>query len=339
MATLARGERLSFLDQMRALAIIPVMICHSHSSWLPGGGVGVGIFFALSGFLISKILLDAEDFGPRAAARFVFRRFMRIYPAYLVAMFSALMLALKFDQERAQTIWQAMPDLLLMVDVPSHWAGYATGVIWTLLVEFSFYATVPIAMLLFGRREGLLILCIYLLTHAVLDPFVTMRGIGNMGRFGAGGALALGGILALIPQHLPTRHTKAVLLACLLGIAVLFWLPPSTHLIWRAEILAASLLSCGLIACFLADPNVKILRGAEAIGLISYSLYLWHGLILDYRGMFYAQTTVGFVFVTMIIGAASYLLIERPGIRAGSLISKRIFTMPRRPRRASKAPI
>jgi len=65
--------RLEFLDQMRALAVLSVVIHHFHSSWFPGG-IGVEMFFAISGFLISSALLEAEHPMRVSVTKFILRR-------------------------------------------------------------------------------------------------------------------------------------------------------------------------------------------------------------------------------------------------------------------------
>lgn len=83
------SARLEFLDQLRALAVLSVVIHHFYSPWFPGGGmIGVGVFFAISGFLISGILLEIERPTPSIVTKFYLRRIFRVMPLFLVAIFA-----------------------------------------------------------------------------------------------------------------------------------------------------------------------------------------------------------------------------------------------------------
>jgi peptidoglycan/LPS O-acetylase OafA/YrhL len=332
----AHGGRVAFLDQMRTLAIVPVVICHYYSPWLPGGGIGVGIFFALSGYLITTILLRTPNFGPRAAFAFIVRRFTRIYPAYLAAIAAALYLSSKVAPEHAQAIFNALPRLLTLTDVPNSWTGYSTGVLWTLHVEFAFYVTIPIAMLIAGKERGVLIAAAGLIIYALFSQWLSrVITIGNLGENGGGGALALGALLAYA-AHSKTRLPRGfpVFGVAVAGLVILMLVPPLTPLVWKYEILASSGLACLLIASSLENPQLQLLPGTEIIGVVSYSIYLVHGLVIDYGYSVFdihvsafdghlRHAVATFGVTVLAISILSYLLIERPGIAIGSLLTKR----------------
>jgi len=128
------------------------------------------------------------------------------------------------------------------------------------------------------------------------------------------------------------------------------WIPPMSKSIWTLEILGASLSGCSLIIAFILNPNLPVLPGAPWIGRISYSIYLVHGIFLDFRSIGYSVTLwlqqrprlhfllsflsgefglSAIVFFAMVIlfAAFSFYCIEKPGIAAGkraaALISRR----------------
>src|SRR6202040_1367673 len=82
-----RPHRLTYrpdIDGLRALAIIPVVIYHAFPTWMPGGFVGVDVFFVISGFLISVILLQALQTGTFSFPGFSANRVRRLFPALLL---------------------------------------------------------------------------------------------------------------------------------------------------------------------------------------------------------------------------------------------------------------
>jgi len=73
------------LDGLRALAVAAVMLFHANVSWAKGGFLGVDVFFVLSGFLITRLLLEErETSGHLALGRFYLRRILRLFPALVV---------------------------------------------------------------------------------------------------------------------------------------------------------------------------------------------------------------------------------------------------------------
>jgi len=74
------------IDGLRTLAVVPVILFHAGATWLPGGFVGVDIFFVISGYLISSIILRESAAGEFSFLRFYERRLRRIIPALLVVL-------------------------------------------------------------------------------------------------------------------------------------------------------------------------------------------------------------------------------------------------------------
>ena len=334
------GARLDYLDQVRALAIVTVIFNHFHSGWVPGGGMGVGIFFALSGFLIATILLEEKKFTPATAAKFVIRRVMRIYPAYFTAIMATVILTYLNSPEKLSAVMRAASALLIF-RTTDQWLGYGFGVLWTLQVEMAFYLTMPLAMLCFGQRRGLLIVAIVLIVLSgwafFVPPFWPLQ------RWGA--ALAFGSLLSLAWKRglLENISGSPIILITisLSAIVFLLFIPPLSLPIWAVEILVASLCGCGLITAFLLCPSLPVVPGAAWIGRISYSIYLIHGIILDFQiwsdvdervlWKFHRWeiwkfrhlliTPVSFITVVVGFSALSYYLVEKPGIRLGKFLT------------------
>jgi peptidoglycan/LPS O-acetylase OafA/YrhL len=327
------ADRLGFLDQLRALAIIPVVVSHYHSDWLPGGGIGVGIFFALSGFLIGTILLEMPQFGIASVGKFLVRRFARIYPAYVLSITLIVLLSMAVAPARCVNVIEALPGLLTMLDFPSAWLGYGVGVLWTLHIEFAFYISTPLFMLLLGRQRGLLWFCIALLVSSGVATAVAVP-LHSFAHYGAG--LGVGALVALAWKsdrfaHLSTRMVGAILAVAMTGIVLLLFLPPVNRYAWLAECLAASLFASGLIVTFLATPSLPTFSALTWIGRISYSIYLLHGVILDYApslGLGPYAHPARFAVIVLVLSSISYYWVEKPGISLGRHFSTRVFASP-----------
>ena len=131
---------------------------------MPGGAIGVSIFFCLSGFLITQILIGLPTLSLSNLAKFVFRRWMRIYPLYVAALAATYLLMRNYRPEWLEEFTSALPGMLTFTHIPSG-TGFATAVRWTLHVEFWFYVFFPFIFALTFRR-GLLPLAIGLLIVA-----------------------------------------------------------------------------------------------------------------------------------------------------------------------------
>jgi peptidoglycan/LPS O-acetylase OafA/YrhL len=180
-------QRLAFLDQIRALAVLLVVLCHFRGDLFPGGGVGVGVFFSLSGYLIASILFETMPLDFRAVLAFIVRRFMRVYPAYLIVIMAVVgMTALK-NPAAVPAMAGALPGLLTFLWEPS-WEGYSFGILWTLQVEMAFYLLVPARHVAAGACAGR--------ARRFRDPFAVWHGPASspVGWHGAGSVGSRSGI-------------------------------------------------------------------------------------------------------------------------------------------------
>lgn len=327
--------RVDFLDQLRAISIISVMANHVRSDLLPGGGVGVGVFFALSGFLIARKLLKT----PRnrfAYAGFIVRRVFRVYPLFLLVLALIAVCMRITHPDWFGLFLQTLPRTALLYDGPEGWTGYGIGVLWTLRVEIAFYLSLPMALLILGARAGILI---YSLTFTALYASHDLRQFINDGLpIGSylmlwGAALAVGSLLALIADMglfdgLSTINGKRVSYA-VAGVSAAIYLgllvvPPTPWEAWHIQVILAAISGCGFVAANMISP-LPVLVGLPFIGRISFSMYLLHGALLDYGPAFPRFLQGPGLFLSTIL--ASYLtfkLIERPGIALGEKLARLI---------------
>ena len=161
---LSRVPYLPGLDGLRAIAVIGVMIYHAHHDWLPGGFLGVEVFFVISGYLITLLLMgERERNGHVDLRQFWARRFRRLLPAlYLMMALVAVYIAAFYPVAREQT----RGDFLAGIFYISNWyeifvgQGYGASEafvplrhLWSLAVEEQFYLVWPLVMVAILRRS------------------------------------------------------------------------------------------------------------------------------------------------------------------------------------------
>ncbi len=162
---LSRVPYLPGLDGMRALAVIGVLIYHANTEWLAGGFLGVEVFFVISGYLITLLLMaERESTGTVRVGEFWMRRARRLLPALFVMLFLLLTYTWMF---KSDTLGKLRGDMLGGLFYVSNWyqiwvgQGYSASGdfaplrhLWSLAVEEQFYLLWPIVMLLLLRRNG-----------------------------------------------------------------------------------------------------------------------------------------------------------------------------------------
>lgn len=323
------------IDGLRALAIVPVVLFHAGIELFRGGFVGVDVFFVISGFLITTGLLQDASI-----TRFYERRLRRILPALIVMMFvstiAALFILLPGD---LIAFGKSMGSALLFGSNVYFWrqSGYFATITetwpllhtWSLGVEEQFYIFFPLCILALGRwRRRALPIAIVAMMAASL--WAAQFLVGNMKGVMAfylmpsrAWELLLGSLLATgaVPA---IRNRMAGAIAALAGVAMILFsvLTYSAGTPFPGVSAIPPVLGSALIiwAGQNGEHGLSPILGAaplRAIGLISYSLYLWHWPILAF--VRYAAidpiTPVVATFAVAASVAAAYLswrYVERP---------------------------
>src|SRR4051812_33331846 len=173
-----RGRRayVPALDGVRALAVMMVLLHHVSVPYLLGGFIGVSVFFVLSGYLISSLLLDeVARTGRVDLPAFFRRRATRLYPALVVAVVLAIVVALVDHNEVGDTTLGA-PLALGYVTNLAGWRGWAfAGFLshtWSLAVEAQFYLLWPIVLVWLARRRGVAAGCLALAAACLALSFL-----------------------------------------------------------------------------------------------------------------------------------------------------------------------
>jgi peptidoglycan/LPS O-acetylase OafA/YrhL len=305
-------ERIAGLDGLRAFAVIAVVLTHygiyqgiEGSAVLPliHGMTGVRLFFVLSGFLITRLLLREFDRTGRISyANFIVRRALRIVPLYLLFLILATLLLFS-------GLWKTNPAgltyawLYFYNFVPPRLYDPLLAHTWTLAVEEHFYVLWPIALLYFVHRERTLIrlavLCALLcfFSYVVMVRWLDLRGffLERM-TFVAAFPLLIGCLCALFAQF---RANGILVSFCrsragLATSAILFAAPTTLYFVpylsgrVLAQYFAVSLQSLGLamfVLWILFHQGSRIVAALETlplkyIGMISYGIYIWQGFFL-----------------------------------------------------------
>ncbi len=164
-AKLSAVPYLPGLDGMRAIAVVAVMLYHANHDWLPGGFLGVEVFFVISGYLITLLLMaEREQRGRINLIAFWGRRARRLLPALFVMLFLVLTYSMIF---KSSVLGKLRGDLVAALLYISNWyqvwvgQGYTSSSdfvplrhLWSLAVEEQFYLVWPIVMMLLMRRGG-----------------------------------------------------------------------------------------------------------------------------------------------------------------------------------------
>jgi peptidoglycan/LPS O-acetylase OafA/YrhL len=328
------------LDGIRAIAILLVFLYH----WglLVGGWIGVDIFFALSGYLITSLLvMEYEKIGSIRLARFFAHRARRLLPAAVVMICAALVLSIVLHDSRRETALDSAAALTYLLDFryafffPLSRTGLAH--LWSLSVEEQFYLVWPLTLIaslsVFGRRGTLICALVaigvvifwraFLLVDGSHSPYyrIYFAFDTRMDELLIGSALALWG-------YRPGQAISKKLVWCwppltVMLAVILFKVDAVTK--WEAVSIYPFL---GSGAAFLivlatsATPSIvkRILTIAPlvALGRISYGFYLWHYLIMielmkhGFQGSIAILATFG---LTLAASIASYQIVERPALR------------------------
>ena len=216
---LSSGGRVVELDSVRALAALAVIIFHTNSTWLPFGWAAVDLFFVLSGYLITSIILRHGG-SPGFLRSFYFRRGLRTWPIYYLLLLFLIVMA---PVLKRPCIWSSLPHALTYtqgltriwqsaVDPFSPYVRHT----WSLAIEEQFYLIWPALVLVAGRRR-VVPLCLLCAGASVLA-----RGQGIWWDLcSRSDGLILGGLLAAL--HLDERWSTQPRSACrLLSKAIRF---------------------------------------------------------------------------------------------------------------------
>ena len=346
------------LDGLRALAVTAVLLYHAGLPWIPGGFLGVEVFFVISGYLITCVLLtDRERTGRLDLKQFWFRRARRLLPALLVLLLGTLAMAVLFYRGE---VTELRGDLLAALGYSTNWyfildrqsyfefAGRPPLLqhLWSLAIEEQFYLIWPLVLaLLLGRlrRGGMFVLLISGAVASSVLMAALWRPDADPSRVYYGtdtraAGLLIGAALAFVwaPWALPPlRHRAHALLLNAVGLGSLaalaylhLELDQYQPLLYRGGF-ALVAVSTALIIAVAVHPQAhagRLLGIAPLrwLGTRSYAVYLWHWpvFMLTRPGADVSldggELLALRLGITFALAELSYRLVEKP-VRSGAL--------------------
>ena len=340
------------IDGLRAVAVLAVIGFHAFPHWIPGGFVGVDIFFVISGYLISLVILEDLRSGKFRFRVFYERRVRRIFPALLLVLIATLALGwFALLKPEFRSLGQravggaAFVSNFLLLDTRGYFAVRSDSEpllhLWSLAIEEQFYIVWPLLFYVAWRRKWNLLGMVALLTAASLALTLwSFHGNGESfflpstraWELGVGGLLAVGAPFLTKPAHGVFREWMAAAGLLAMILAILFF---DQELPYPGAPTLVPVLGAALTIAAGADAwlNRRLLSVPPLVGcgLISYPLYLWHWPLLSLGHIvigdgFYARRRGIVLLVSMVLAFLTYEVIEKP-IRFGPQGSRKALVL------------
>lgn len=335
------------IDGLRAVAILPVVAYHADSILVPAGFLGVDVFFVISGYLITRLIWTEIQREQFSMLRFWERRARRLLPAALVMSLACWLLGsflllpgefLRLSEEMlSHCTFVSNIYFWLNTDYFSPKSELRPLLnTWSLSVEEQFYLIVaPLLIFIWGRwRVRGAEATIWFITGASLISAIAWRHIDPDATFYLlpfrAWELGFGAILAIRQPVLAGHVATFVAVAALAILIVAYFYFPSARSPGKGTFLATFATAALLASTEARTPVTRALSVAPLvwIGLISYSLYLWHWPALSFlnilKGDLRTPTDTMIALVIALMSAtASYYLIESP-IRRRRVLAGRV---------------
>ena len=333
------------LDGLRAVAVILVLLVHSGFFAFNIGWIGVPVFFVLSGFLITGILLDNRH-SEHYFSTFYLRRILRIFPIYYLVLFFLFAWGLIMNYDVSQFFYYLfyLQSFTISANQQPIFANGLMGHTWSLSVEEIFYLIWP-AIVFMISRKNLGRTCFVLIAFSIAFKLYQVKSgtetMALLSVFGNLDCLMTGALLSLyldknnfpdLPVKLKLYFLTISLATLLLIISqyvnfdarlrLLFKILLSVSVSWFSFFLIMNLIQSGAKAGFVS----KILTNNSVLflGKISYGIYLYHVPVYEFISSFIFHYHIPLnpvmallikISITILIAAISWRLIEKPILR------------------------
>ena len=332
------------IDGLRAIAVLAVVGFHYFPERVPGGFVGVDVFFVISGYLITSILLRSLQDGTFSIAGFYGRRVRRIFPALAVILAAsfvlgwALLMPLEFKQLGKQIVSGALfvANFLFWSEAGGYFFNPEAKPLlhlWSLSIEEQFYIVWPVLLwFVWSRRWPLLstiaaITFVSFATNIILttnDPVA-----GFFSPISRAWELGLGALLAywhtsMKGEAYPSSNRGLSMIGLLMIGGTIFLLDKTATFPgwWAAVPVLGTFLVIAAGPGSLLNQRLLSVPALVWIGLISYPLYLWHWVLLTFaqavdHGLT-AMPRIGLILLSIVLAELTYRFVEKP-IRFGGI--------------------
>lgn len=340
------------IDGLRALAVIPVILYHAGLTQFSGGYIGVDVFFVISGYLITTIIHDEILRDSFSIAHFYERRARRILPAlFFVCLVSipfawAWMLPAAFKDFSHSLIAVSLFSSNILFSGESDYFATAAELkpllhTWSLAVEEQFYLFFPLILLFFRRLKTaalFTLLTTISLTSLFLADYASVHYpaanfyllITRAWELGMGAMLAIGLPFMCQPRHLTAQSLSIIGLA-LIGYSI-FYFDESLPFpgLWGLLPTFGTILTIAYARPGTLVSALLSLKLVVAIGLVSYSAYLWHQPLFAFARINSVDSTQVLLLlssVSMLLAYFSWRYIEAPFRNNKYLSRRQIFTL------------
>jgi len=333
------------VDGLRAVAVLPVILFHAGVPGFSGGYIGVDVFFVISGYLITSILISDLEADRFSLVSFYERRARRILPALVLVILACLPFAwLWMLPNELVSFGKSGAASLLFISNVFFWSesGYFNPVsdlmpllhTWSLAVEEQYYLLFPIVLALLWRFSRRMIVPLLLIT------IVCSLALAEWGWRNAPSAafyltptrvweILTGAVCAFVARRDERKSQILSLTGLLMILSSVFWFGPEIPVpsIWTA----VPVIGTGLILVFASSgtwaARILSLRVFVLIGLISYSAYLWHQPLLAFariRSVTEPSPLIltAIVGLTFLIAWLSWKYVEQPFRGKSQLLSR-----------------
>jgi peptidoglycan/LPS O-acetylase OafA/YrhL len=339
----AATARYAPLDGLRAVAVGLVFLIHADAAVFPGGFIGVDIFFALSGYIITTLLVQGQRRSGRSdLGGFYLRRFLRLVPALAVMVAVVTPVALRLGYG---SIGDTVATMLFVQDIRVSLPGHAVATLlshtWTLGVEEQFYLVLPALLVATAWRPAR--------AARVLGAVVVACAIATAGLHHLDGEtvtygspithapeLACGALVALAlgtesgrRRLSPLRHDAVPVVAVLAVAVALFHLDLASRWLYLGGWPLLGAAFAAVVAHLVLAGDGRAARTLSWgplrwLGLRSYGFYLWHYPVLAFLVFQHDPLWTHFVIglpVALALTEASWLVVETPCLRLKDRLS------------------
>ena len=348
------------IDGLRTIAITSVVLFHASFTWMSGGFIGVDVFFVISGYLITRLLIDeAESTGEISFLKFYSKRIKRLFPALIFLLISILFIwGLVFigNPERTKHLLRSIrygifgfANLFFLKNSGGYFDANTEEMpllhFWSLGVEEQFYLIWPLLIFLvlkIGKPQRVLLGSRILLLSIILISFVyceyllssSQQNTSFYSVFARAWELSVGGIIYLFETNIriPAKRAREGLSILAIGSLLLSFVMYSSDTRFPGFLALLPTLSTAILIVTALQEQTLVsrflsLKPIVYVGQLSYGWYLWHWpllvfLRLSHHGEIPPLSERIFAIVgSLLLSAFSFHVIEKP-FRSGRWIQK-----------------